>query len=144
MLTASNAAVTDIAYTSFEAESTGSWSFTNTPASDNAAITGNKILNLSNSSLTKSGLNSSQTYIVSYWTKNTAAFTVSGTQAAPVQGRSSEFPEALFVLENPIVINQPFKLINKNHNFILNKIPSRYVSPFFASFLYTRHTENKY
>jgi hypothetical protein len=85
----SNAAVADIAYTSFEAEGNGSWSFTNTPASDNTAITGNKILNLSNSSITKGGLTSTQTYIVSYWTKNTAAFTVSGTQGALLQGHSS-------------------------------------------------------
>lgn len=85
----SNGAVANIAYTSFEAEGNGSWSFTNTPVTDNAAITGDKILNLSSSSLTKTGLTSTKTYIVSYWTKNTAAFTVSGTQGTPVQGRSS-------------------------------------------------------
>ncbi len=77
-----------IAYTSFEADGKGNFSFSGTPQVDATAFTGKKVYNFTGlNSLTKSGLNSSTIYIVSYWTKNTNAFTITGTQAGyPVAG----------------------------------------------------------
>jgi hypothetical protein len=87
---AKNADSASIAFTSFEAGGKGNWSFTGTPVKDSTAITGRKayVLNGSNG-LTKSGLNSDVTYIVSYWTKNTSAFSITGTIAGyPIVGRT--------------------------------------------------------
>lgn len=69
-----------VAYTSFEADGKGNWTFSGTPSLDTTAPTGKKayVLNGSNN-VTKSSLNSTTTYIVSYWTKNAAAFSIAGT-----------------------------------------------------------------
>ena len=61
-----NAALSDIAYTSFEADGTGGWTVPST-SRPKAAITGNLSYNLNFSPITRSGLNSGTTYIVSYW-----------------------------------------------------------------------------
>ena len=86
----SGSAVDKIAYTSFEAEGKGSWTYSGTPVTDSTTITGVKdyILTGSNNP-SRSGLSSTTTYIVSYWTKNASAFTISGTIAGyPISGRS--------------------------------------------------------
>lgn len=64
----SNAANVDIAYTSFEADGKGGWTFSGTPATDAQAITGGKDYVLTNDSITIN-LNFSKTYIISYWSK---------------------------------------------------------------------------
>jgi hypothetical protein len=79
-----------VAATSFEADGKGNWSFSGTPATDNTAPTGVKayVLNGSNN-ISKTGLNSSSTYIVSYWTKNSSAFSITGTISGyPISGRT--------------------------------------------------------
>lgn len=84
-----NASSNDIAYTSFEADGKGNWVFTGTASNDNTAPTGLKvyILNGSNN-ISKAGLNISQTYIVSYWIKNSSALNITGTQSGyPVSGK---------------------------------------------------------
>jgi YD repeat-containing protein len=85
-----NADTNTIAYTSFEADKTGRWVLSGTPSSDPTAITGKQSYALNGTNpVSTSGLNSSQSYIVSYWTKNAAAFTIAGTQAGyPLAGRS--------------------------------------------------------
>jgi YD repeat-containing protein len=80
-----NAAVSEIAYTSFEEDGRGTWSYTGVPVSDNAALSGNKVYNLSTGTISKSGLTSGESYRVSYWSK-TGAASISGTTAA--QGAS--------------------------------------------------------
>lgn len=72
-----NAAQSDIAYTSFEADGSGGWVVGNGSPNTTAGITGRKSYNL-NGSITKPGLTSGNTYIVSYWTKG-GALTVSGS-----------------------------------------------------------------
>ena len=90
----SNAAQADIAFTSFEADGSGNWTYSGTPTSyptSPVPPTGNNCYNLgqSSGSLTKSSLNSSTAYIVSYWTTNSSALTISGTQSGyPVQGKT--------------------------------------------------------
>jgi hypothetical protein len=80
-----------IAYTSFEADGTGNWTFTGTATSDATSPTGSSCYNLGQSSgnITKSGLSSSTIYLVSYWKNSTSAVSITGTQSGyPVQGKT--------------------------------------------------------
>jgi YD repeat-containing protein len=80
-----------IAYTSFEADGKGNWEFTGVPAADPTTPTGKMCYTLNSTTatgITKSGLNTATTYIVSYWTKNANAINITGTKAGyPVTGR---------------------------------------------------------
>jgi YD repeat-containing protein len=67
---ASNARHTDIAYTSFENDSKGSFTYTKMPVADLTTPTGNFVYPLLAGSITKSGLNPALSYIVSYWSKD--------------------------------------------------------------------------
>ncbi|MEX6688860.1 DUF5977 domain-containing protein [Danxiaibacter flavus] len=73
-----NATYGDVAYTSFEAEAKGNWTFAGTPVNDNTAPTGKMCYSLTAGTMTKSGLNSVNEYVVSYWSKN-GICTVSGS-----------------------------------------------------------------
>lgn len=77
-----NANFTDMAYTSFEADGTGNWILSATASVDDpASPTGNKCYNLTATNyLSRSGLNASLSYVVSYWSKNgSSPVTVGGT-----------------------------------------------------------------
>jgi len=83
-----NADVTSVAYTSFEAGGKGGWTFSGATTSEATAPTGKKAYVLSGGNITKSGLNSSVTYILSYWTNSSSAFSITGTITGyPIQGR---------------------------------------------------------
>jgi hypothetical protein len=85
-----NASASEIAYTSFEADGSGGWTI-NSPVRDSvtAAFTGKKSYSLGNGSISKSGLISTNVYRITYWTKNTSAYSISGTQTGyPIQGRT--------------------------------------------------------
>jgi hypothetical protein len=83
-----NAGQSDIAYTSFEADGQGNWSFTATQVADASAQTGAKVYPLSTSyPITKSGLNSNTTYVVSYWSKTGSSYSVSGSNSVK-QGKT--------------------------------------------------------
>lgn len=76
---------TGIAYTSFEADGKGSWTIGT--AIFAGGITGNQYYYL-NSDISRSGLNSSTTYIVSYWSTN-GAFSIPGTISGyPITGKT--------------------------------------------------------
>lgn len=60
----------DIAYTSFESDGKGNWTFSGASVDDITAPTGKKAYSLSNGGLTRSNLDVTKTYIVSYWSKN--------------------------------------------------------------------------
>ncbi|HEX7903806.1 MAG TPA: DUF5977 domain-containing protein [Chitinophagaceae bacterium] len=64
-----NADTTSIAYTSFEADSKGGWTYSDTVSTDATSPTGSKCYFASGGNITKSVLTSA-TYIVSYWGKN--------------------------------------------------------------------------
>lgn len=82
-----NADSSSIAYTSFEADGRGGWT-TGVSSPISGGVTGGYYYPAS-SDISKSGLNSGKTYIISYWTTNTTAFTVAGTITGyPVMGRS--------------------------------------------------------
>lgn len=65
-----NAGSGDVAFTSFESTAKGNWSYTGASATDNSSLTGTKYYPLSGGSISKSGLNSSGSYTVSYWSRN--------------------------------------------------------------------------
>jgi hypothetical protein len=76
----------DIAYTSFESDGRGNWSFSGLQFTDGSAPTGKKAYNLSTGNITKTSLSTSTTYYISYWSKN-GLQTVSGTSVTTT-GRS--------------------------------------------------------
>ena len=84
-----NATQSDIAYTSFEADGTGNWTLGSGTVDSTTAVTGHRSYNLTGS-ITKPGLTSSNTYIVSYWTlAGSGAFSIAGTISGyPMQGKT--------------------------------------------------------
>ncbi|HRN55615.1 MAG TPA: hypothetical protein PLL71_04155 [Agriterribacter sp.] len=78
-----NATNIHVAYTSFEADDKGNWTYTGTPIPDPASPTGKKIYSIVNSAnnITKNGLSTTTTYIVSYW-KKSGTVNVNGTSPA--------------------------------------------------------------
>jgi hypothetical protein len=76
-----NATSGEIAYTSFEWDGTGNWSgISSVFIQSTGGVTGSKCYSQNNFSISKSGLNASKEYTVSYWSKN-GAYSVTGTQA---------------------------------------------------------------
>lgn len=75
-----NAATNEIAYSGFDEDGKGNWSYSGTPSTDAAALSGEKVYNLTAGTITKSGLSSGKSYKVSYWSKTIAA-NVNGTTA---------------------------------------------------------------
>lgn len=75
-----NASMSDIAFTSFEADGTGNWIGINGSniVTDANSITGGKYYTLNTTGITKTGLTSTANYIVSYWSKN-GQYNVNGT-----------------------------------------------------------------
>jgi YD repeat-containing protein len=83
-----NADSASIAYTSFEADGTGGWILGAGSADTTRGLTGSKSY-IPSGGISKAGLNSANTYIVSYWTTNTASCTIAGTLSGyPVKGKS--------------------------------------------------------
>lgn len=81
----SNAIATDVAYTSFEPNSQGGWeiAYYGSSGFDSLnATTGKYAFDLTNNGLTKTGLNATTTYLVTYWTKGNAY--ISGATTANV------------------------------------------------------------
>ncbi len=87
----SNAVQADIAYTSFEADGTGNWTFTGGSTPSPNCLTGDMCYNLGQpaGNITKSGLTSSTTYIVSYWISTNSALSITGTISGyPIRGKT--------------------------------------------------------
>jgi len=80
------ATLSQVAYTSFEADGTGNWSVPS-GTRDTAAMTGSQSYNLGNGAVTHSGLSTASTYVVSYWSKTGASYSVTGS-ASVVQGKT--------------------------------------------------------
>lgn len=77
-----NGARPHLAYTSFEGDSKGGWSYSGSTVTDGTAPTGKRIYALSEGRLQKSGLTNSKGYVVSYWRKggSSGSVSVSGTE----------------------------------------------------------------
>jgi hypothetical protein len=85
-----NANFNEVAYTSFEADSSGNWTIPSvTRDTVTSAITGKRSYTLTSGAITRSGLSSSKNYTVSYWLRSSTPLTISGTVSGyPVTGRS--------------------------------------------------------
>jgi len=68
-----NARVTNVAYTSFEADGKGTWSFSGSASIHPSAPTGRKGYSLSGGNITKSSLNSLTVYIITYWKRDSSS-----------------------------------------------------------------------
>ncbi|HZE85710.1 MAG TPA: hypothetical protein VE035_15440, partial [Puia sp.] len=83
-----NVQQSDIAYTSFEADGTGGWSIGSGSRDIIAGITGSSSYVLSGN-ISRSGLTTGTTYIVSYWTQNSSPYSITGTIASyPTKGKT--------------------------------------------------------
>jgi len=83
-----NATADQVAYTSFEADGSGSWTIGSPSRVTTSSLTGTSCYSLNND-ISRSGLNSTSTYVVSYWTTNGTPFTIAGTLPNyPAQGRT--------------------------------------------------------
>jgi hypothetical protein len=81
------AVVNQVAYTSFEASGGGSWTIPSGGIDNSNALTGSSSYNLTNGGVSRSGLSSSTTYVVSYWSKTGSAYTVTGNTGY-IQGKT--------------------------------------------------------
>jgi hypothetical protein len=71
---------TQVAYTSFEADGKGNWSYTGTPVFNAAAPNGAMVYPLSSGSVSLSiALDNTKTYVLSYWSNNGAATVYAGS-----------------------------------------------------------------
>ncbi len=79
----SNASSDDVAYTSFEGQSNGSWTVNSSNRDSSYFITGRRCYQLSNGNVSRSGLTSGTIYIVSYWSRNgsSSSYSVSGSSS---------------------------------------------------------------
>jgi YD repeat-containing protein len=92
-----NADSASVAYTSFEADGTGNWTFGSGSVNTTAGFTGHNSYNLTGT-ISKSGLNSGTTYLVSYWAQG-GALSVSGTIAGyPQKGKTITINNASWTL----------------------------------------------
>jgi hypothetical protein len=75
---ASNAAATEIAYSSFESNGKGNWIFNSAGINQTEGLTGNKSFSLGgNYSISCSGLNTAKEYLITYWVKDVSGAIVS-------------------------------------------------------------------
>jgi YD repeat-containing protein len=82
-----NADSISIAFTSFEADGSGNWTIPSSTRDNANAITGLSSYNLTSGAISKSGLTSSNSYVVSYWSRSGSSFTVSGSSSV-TQGKT--------------------------------------------------------
>ncbi len=77
--TVSNSAQADLAYTSFESAGTGNWTVGSNSRDLTQSISGKKSYNLTNGSITKTGLNSSTHYLVTVWLYSGGSATINSS-----------------------------------------------------------------
>lgn len=84
-----NARQADIAYSSFEADGKGNWTYAGAVAADATTITGKNCYSLAGGAISKTGLTTATSYTVSYWTKNASPYTIAGTISGyPLKGET--------------------------------------------------------
>jgi hypothetical protein len=90
MAKAVNAAHGEVAFTSFETESTGNWQVPSLLTDATAALTGKKSYSLLQGNISKAGLNPANTYTVTYWSKS-GPQAVNGSNAATAGATANGF-----------------------------------------------------
>lgn len=94
----SNSTQTDLAYTSFESTGTGNWTVGGSARDATDWLTGKKSYNLSNGTVSKTGLTTSKNYLVTLWVKSGASVSVNSTAVSgsiATQGNWSLYSIAL-------------------------------------------------
>ncbi len=83
-----NAAYNEMAYSSFETDARGNWTFAGVPVTDPSPPTGKMCYALGSGAITATGLTSSKSYIVSYWSKSGVAIVnaVAGVSGLNING----------------------------------------------------------
>jgi hypothetical protein len=77
-----------IAYSSFEADGNGGWTISGGSLDKTKGLTG-RYSYVPSGTISKSGLNSSATYVVSYWTSSGSPITITGTKSGyPITGKT--------------------------------------------------------
>ncbi len=79
-----NAKADEVAFSSFETASTGYWSYSGSSSLDATSPSGSYCYNMAGGAISKAGMNSADTYVVSYWTKNNSAYSITGTVSGSV------------------------------------------------------------
>jgi YD repeat-containing protein len=82
-----NAGEGDVAYCGFEADGTGNWTFTGSTSYDVGAFAGMYDYNLGQGVISRTGLNSGTSYVVSYWSAG-GPCSVTGTVGSPITGKT--------------------------------------------------------
>jgi hypothetical protein len=82
-----NAGQGDVAYCGFEADGTGNWAFTGSTSYDVNAFAGMYDYSLGQGTISRSGLTSGTTYVVSYWSEG-GPCSVSGSTGSPIRGKT--------------------------------------------------------
>ncbi len=77
----------DAAYTSFEADGKGGWTFTGTPVVNSTAPTGGMVYNMQTGGISKTGLTNGTVYIISYWSTS-GAYTITGGSGSSKTGKT--------------------------------------------------------
>ncbi len=77
----------NVAFTSFETNTKGNWTFSGAPVTDATSPTGSRCYSLSSGNLTKS-VSSGTKYVVSFWLKSGASVTVSGGTNSVTTGKT--------------------------------------------------------
>jgi hypothetical protein len=84
-----NAGLTQVAYTSFEANGKGGWTYSGTPQLNPASVTGARCYNLGSGNITRT-ISSGTTYIITFWLKNnTGTASINGSSATQVVNKNS-------------------------------------------------------
>jgi YD repeat-containing protein len=82
-----NASVSEIAYSGFDEDGKGNWTFIGLPVADASALSGNNVYNLSTGAISKLGLTATNRYKVTYWSKSGAA-SINGTSGVQKANRN--------------------------------------------------------
>jgi hypothetical protein len=99
-----NATSDQVAFTSFEADGQGGWTYSGTPSTDPSSMTGSKdyVLNGSNN-VTKTGLSTTKSFVVSYWSKSSSASVNGSTTTSLVSKRGWSYYEHIVPAGNSSV-----------------------------------------
>lgn len=101
-----NATAANIAYTSFETQDKGNWSYSGRTDFDISAPTGIRSINLNNNTISKTGLALGD-YIVSYWSKN-GPYSVNN-QSFNIQGKTingwTYYEHSIHATEIQVLVN---------------------------------------
>lgn len=85
-----NAPLDQVAFTSFEADQKGNWTYSGNSIADATSPTGNRCYNTSGGAIGLAGLTTGKAYIISYWLKASTALSITGTTSGyPQKGKTT-------------------------------------------------------